>query len=408
MNRTGKVITGLVLIAGIGGGYMLLEHKREARKLQDAAAAAKPLAPPTVTVSKITMANFVETAVVSGSLIPREEILVAPEIEGLRVLELFADEGSVVKKGQVLARLVSEQLDAQMAQNDAAIARSAAAIAQAKSAIVEAEARSKEARAQLERAEPLRKSGYISGAIYDQRQSAASTAAAQVVAARDGLTAAEAEKTQAEAQKREVSWRRSNTEVTAPEDGIVSRRNARIGAAATAIGEPMFRIIAKGEIELDAEIVETELAKVREGQKAIVTMPGSGPGAGDFEGTVRLVAPEVDKTTRLGRVRIFLGTNPALRIGAFARGRIETSRSRGLAAPSASVTFDAAGTYAQAVVGDKVQKRLLKTGLVMGELVEIKDGLAEGDVIVTRAGTFLRDGDIVRPITPDAKLSEAP
>ena len=404
MNRIGKVITGLVLIAAIGGGYMLLEKKREAIKLQAAAAAAKPLAPPTVTVSKITMANFVETAVVSGSLIPREEILVAPEIEGLRVLELFADEGNVVKKGQVLARLVSEQLDAQMAQNDAAIARSSAAIAQAKSAIVEAEARAKEARAQLERAEPLRKSGYLSGAIYDQRQSAASTADAQVIAARDGLTAAEAEKTQAEAQKREVTWRRSNTEVTAPEDGVVSRRNARIGATATAIGEPMFRIIAKGEIELDAEIVETELAKVREGQKAIVTMPG----AGDFEGSVRLVSPEVDKTTRLGRVRIFLGTNPALRIGAFARGRIETSRSRGLAAPSASVTFDAAGTYAQAVVGDKVQKRLLKTGLVMGELVEIKDGLSEGDVIVTRAGTFLRDGDIVRPITPDAKLSEAP
>ncbi|PPC99373.1 MAG: efflux transporter periplasmic adaptor subunit [Hyphomicrobium sp.] len=404
MKRLGNIITGLVLIAGIGGGYMLLEHKRETRKREEAAAAAKPLAPPTVTVSKITMANFVETTVVSGSLIPREEILVAPEIEGLRVVELFADEGSVVKKGQVLARLVSEQLDAQMAQNDAAIARSSAAIAQAKSAIVEAEARAKEARAQLERAEPLRKSGYLSGAIYDQRQSAASTAEAQVIAARDGLTAAEAEKTQAEAQKREVSWRRSNTEVTAPEDGVVSRRNARIGAAATAIGEPMFRIIAKGEIELDAEIVETELAKVREGQKAIVTLPG----AGDFEGSVRLVSPEVDKTTRLGRVRIFLGTNPALRIGAFARGRIETSRSRGLAAPSASVTFDAAGTYAQAVVGDKVEKRLLKTGLVMGELVEIKDGLSEGDVIVTRAGTFLRDGDIVRPIAPDAKLSEAP
>jgi HlyD family secretion protein len=404
MKRLGNIITGLVLIAGIGGGYMLLEHKRETRKREEAAAAAKPLAPPTVTVSKITMANFVETAVVSGSLIPREEILVAPEIEGLRVVELFADEGSVVKKGQVLARLVSEQLDAQMAQNDAAIARSSAAIAQAKSAIVEAEARAKEARAQLERAEPLRKSGYLSGAIYDQRQSAASTAEAQVIAARDGLTAAEAEKTQAEAQKREVSWRRSNTEVTAPEDGVVSRRNARIGAAATAIGEPMFRIIAKGEIELDAEIVETELAKVREGQKAVVTLPG----AGDFEGSVRLVSPEVDKTTRLGRVRIFLGTNPALRIGAFARGRIETSRSRGLAAPSASVTFDAAGTYAQAVVGDKVEKRLLKTGLVMGELVEIKDGLSEGDVIVTRAGTFLRDGDIVRTITPDAKLSEAP
>ena len=77
----------------------------------------------------------------------------------LRVVELFADEGSVVKKGQVLVRLVSEQLDAQLAQNDASLARATAAIAQAKSQITQAEARAKEAKSNLERAEPLKKSG---------------------------------------------------------------------------------------------------------------------------------------------------------------------------------------------------------------------------------------------------------
>ena len=78
--------------------------------------------------------------------------------------ELLADEGDHVKKGQVLARLVSEQIDAQLAQNEANLARSNAAIAQAKSQIVQAEAQAKEAQAQLERAEPLKKSGYLSGA----------------------------------------------------------------------------------------------------------------------------------------------------------------------------------------------------------------------------------------------------
>ena len=394
----------LLLVLGLaGGGYWFIAHKREAALKEAAAQAAKPVAAPSVTVSKVVTANFVETATVTGSLIPREEILVAPEIEGFRVLELFADEGSIVKKGQVLARLVAIQLDAQMAMNDASLARASAAIAQAQSQIAQAEAQAREAKAQLDRAEPLKKSGYLSGAVYDQRVSAARTTEAALVAARDGLKVAEADKAQFEAQRREVSWKRDNTEVTAPEDGVVSRRNARIGAAATAIGEPMFRIISNGEIELDAEIVETEIGHVREGQKAIVTVPGTG----DFEGTVRLISPEVDKATRLGRVKVFLGANPALRVGVFARGRIETATSRGLSVPAAAVTFSSDGASAQAVIGEKVERRALKIGLIAGDKVEVKEGLAEGDLVVTRAGTFLRDGDAVRPLLPEAKLSEA-
>ncbi len=402
MKLFGKMAAAALVLGAIGGGYVFFQKKHDDALKTAAQAAAKRVAPPSITVSKIKMADFIATAAVSGSLIPREEILVAPEVEGFRVLELLVDEGTKVKKDQVLARLVSEQLDAQVAQNDAGVARSNATIAQAKSQIVEAEAREREAKAQLERAEPLRKSGYLSGAVYDQRRSAASTAAAQVIAARDALRAAEADKKQVQAQGREVAWRRSNTEVRAPQDGLISRRNARIGASATAVGEPMFRIIANGEIELDAEIVETELSKVREGQKAVVTVPGSG----DFEGTVRLVSPEVDKATRLGRVKIFLGDNPALRIGSFARGLIETARSRGLSAPSAAVTFDTTGAHAQAVVDNKVQRRDVRTGLIAGETVEITGGLSEGDLIVTRAGTFLRDGDIITPVLPQATVSE--
>ena len=83
----------------------------------------------------------------TGSLVAREEILVGPEVEGLRVTEVLADEGMRVKKGDVLARLVADTLDAQVAQNDAALARATAAIAQARSAIVQAEARARWRRA---------------------------------------------------------------------------------------------------------------------------------------------------------------------------------------------------------------------------------------------------------------------
>ncbi len=399
----GKIVTTLAVIGALaGGGYLFIE-KRQTEAIQaERMEAAKPTAAPAVTVSKVTTNDFVETAVVSGSLIPREEILVSPEIEGLRVLQLLADEGDRVKKGDILARLVSEQIDAQIAQNQANLARSVAAIAQAESQIAQAEAQAKEAAAQLERAEPLKKSGYLSGATYDQRESAARTTAAQLVAARDGLTAAKADKAQVEAQGRELQWRRSNTDVTAPQDGVISRRNARMGALATSIGEPMFRIIQRGEIELDAEIVETELKNVKVGQKAVVSVPQ----IGDFEGKVRLVSPEVDKTTRLGRVKIFLGSNPQLRIGSYARGLIETARSRGLGIPTSAVTFDQGTNFVQLVIDNKVKKQAVRLGLISGDLVEVKEGLNNSDLVVTRAGTFLRDGDTVRPVMPEAKLSE--
>jgi RND family efflux transporter MFP subunit len=399
----GKFIAALAIVGAVaGGGYIYVEKKHAAAIQAERVNAATPTAAPAITVSKVTMNDFVETAVVSGSLIPREEILVSPEIEGLRVLQLLADEGDRVKKGDILARLVSEQIDAQIAQNQANLARSVAAIAQAESQIAQAEAQAKEAAAQLQRAEPLKKSGYLSGATYDQRESAARTTAAQLVAARDGLAAAKADKAQVEAQGRELQWRRGNTDVTAPQDGIVSRRTARIGALASAVGEPMFRIIQKGEIELDAEIVETELKNVKVGQKATVNVPQ----IGDFEGKVRLVSPEVDKTTRLGRVKIFLGFNPQLRIGTYARGLIETARSRGLGIPTSAITFDQGTAYVQVVNANKIKSQQVRLGLISGDLAEVKEGLKAGDLVVTRAGTFLRDGDTVRPIVPEAKLSE--
>lgn len=364
--------------------------------------AAAPVAP-AVTVARVAMADFHETVLVTGTLVPREEILVAPEVEGLRVLNLEVDVGDRVARGDVLARLVRETLDAQVAQNDAGLARVAAQAARAESEIVAAEARLEEAKAQFERAKPLAKSGYMSESVFDQREAAARTATAQLAAARDGLKVAAAEKAQLEAQRRELEWRLSKAEVRAPAAGIVSRRNARIGGLATGIGEPMFRIIREGEIELDAELTEANLAKVREGQSAVLSVSG----AGEREGKVRLVSPEVDKATRLGRVRVFLGADPALRIGSFARGTIATANSRGLAIPVAAVLYGPTGASVLVVTDGKVATRVITVGLSAAGLVEVRSGLSEGDVVVARAGTFLRDGDAVRPVFADAKVSEA-
>lgn len=368
-----------------------------------AKAALKEVPAPAVTVVRATAQELVETSLVTGTLVAREEILVGPEIEGLRVIAVLAEEGDRVAKGQPLARLVNDTLEAQMAQNDAALARTAAAIAQAKSTIAQAEARLTEARNAFNRGKPLKQSGYLSESVLDQRESSAKTAEAQLQASRDGLTVAEAERAQVQAQRRDLEWRRARADVMAPADGIVSRRNARIGAMASAAAEPMFRIIAKGEIELDAEVTETRIARMQPGQTATIEAAG-GVGA---EGRLRLVSPEVDKATRLGKVRILIGENAQLRVGSFARATIVTARSRGLVVPASAVQYQADGAQVQVVVNDKVAVRKVVVGLSSGALAEVREGLAEGDTVVARSGTFLRDGDAVRPVfAAAAKLSE--
>ena len=356
-----------------------------------------------VSVTRVQTREFVENLAVSGSLVPREEILIGPEIEGLRVLEVLVEEGAQVTRGQVLARLVAATLDAQLAQNDATLARNAAATAQARSTIVEAEARLNEARNAMSRTTTLKNSGHVSESVYDQRESAFKLAEAQLVAARDGMKASEAERAQIEAQRRELNWRRSKTDVTAPADGVISQRKGRIGGMAALVSqEPMFRMIEKGEIELDAEVPQAHMAQLAVGQKGRVAIPGSG----EVAGSVRLVAPAVDRSTRLGQVRILLDKDANLRIGTFARGEIEVARGTGLAVPRSAILFGKSGPSVQVVENDTVATRQVTLGLAEAETIEIKSGVSEGTLVVVKSGTFLRNGDKVNPIVLPRDVAE--
>jgi HlyD family secretion protein len=377
------------------------------RKPQPVAAAkdsGQDLLAAAVSVTRAMPAEFAEQVVITGSLVPREEILVGPEVEGLRVVEVLADEGDRVKKGQILARLVTVTLDAQVAQNDASLAKAAAGIAQANSNIASAEAKVVEARNAFERGRPLNKSGYISDSVQDQRESAAKIANAALVSSRDALKVAEAEKKQVEALRRELDWKRGRTDVPAPEAGVISRRVARVGGFAAGVGDPMFRIVARNEIELEAEVLDTQLARLKEGQPVSIALPGGG----EAQGKVRIVSPEIDKTTRLGRVRVFLGENTNLRVGGFARGVITTTRSAGLSVPASAILYGDGGiTTVQLVRDGKIVSKAVKLGLAQGSDVEVREGLVEGDTVVSRSGTFLREGDAVRPMSKPAKLSKA-
>lgn len=359
---------------------------------------------PAVSVAPAARLSFTETILVTGSLIAEHEVLVSPQIEGYRIREILVEEGDRVTSSQVLARLSDETLKAQLAQLEANLVKGDASIAQARSRIAEAEANKKQADAAFARAEELIRSGSTSRSVYDEREAAARTSAAALTLAQDGLRVAEADKAQIEAQIRESQLRLSYTEIKAPEGGIISRRTAKVGALASAAADPLFRIIAKGNIELDAEVPEIYLPRLSVGLAAHIELAGLKPRTGK----VRLISPEVDRATRLGKVRIFIGQDDELRIGTFARATIDTATKEALGVPATAVLNRDSGPTVQIVKDGKVETRKVVTGLRTGGKVQIVDGIQDGELVVLRSGTLLRDGDAVRAvIAGEASLNGA-
>src|SRR3954453_2646492 len=111
--------------------------------------------PPSVSVAAATTGTLAETILLTGTLVARDEVMVGAEIDGLAVTELLAEEGDTVARGQVLARLSRDMLDAQLAQNAASLSRALAAIAQARNQIAEAEANARQADAAFTRTRSL-------------------------------------------------------------------------------------------------------------------------------------------------------------------------------------------------------------------------------------------------------------
>jgi HlyD family secretion protein len=362
-----------------------------------AADTAKPdtRAAPSVTVTTVASQPITDSVIVTGTLVAREEILVAVQIEGYAITEILVEEGDRVKAGQVLARLSREMIDSALLQNKAQIARSDASIASARSSIAEAEANRTQAQASFQRTQTLRTDGIASAETYDQRQAAALQATARLSVAREQLRLAEADKALAEAQRNEWMIRLGRAEIKAPTDGIISRRTARIGSVAASAGDPLFRIIRDGAIELEADVAEMTLARITPGLSATVRPAGM---TTDLAAKVRLVSPEITRSTRLGRVRLALDKPEGLTVGSFGRGVIEITRKEAVLAPLSAVLFTNEGPRVQIVKNNTVESRTVTAGIRSSGMLEIVSGLTAGESVVTISGTFLRNGDRITPI----------
>lgn len=188
-------------------------------------------------------------------------------------------------------------------------------------------------------------------------------------------------------------------QVTAPVAGLIASSTAQIGAIASPRGEALYSIIARGEYEMVGLVPTEDIAKLAVNQPAKIHLVGGG----DVEGKVRRVAPTVEPNVQLGQVFIGLTTGKRLLINSAGRALIKTGQSCNVAVPLTAVLYGSAGTVVQVVRRSRVETKRVEVGMISNGQVEIRDGLAEGDVVVARAGALLREGDPVRPVMASAE-----
>lgn len=180
----------------------------------------------------------------------------------------------------------------------------------------------------------------------------------------------------------------------APAAGLVTEVRTIVGAPASPQAGPMFRIAINNEIELDAEVPSVHMLKLNAGATARISRDG----APDLVGRVRLVSPQIDRTSQLGKVRIELTSNPSLKVGMFARANIDAKRSCGVAVPHTAIDRL---TVQVVKGGNTIETRKVRVGLSSDSSTEILEGLEVGEVVVADAGTSLHDGDQVKTMFAD-------
>ena len=182
--------------------------------------------------------------------------------------------------------------------------------------------------------------------------------------------------------------RSSPLALRSPAAGVVIQITARAGAMASPQMGPLMRISVGNEIELEAEIPSVHIMKLNPGAPArISTDDGT-----ELGGRVRQVDPEIDRRSQLGKVRLSVFRNPAVRVGMFARATIDANRSCGVAIPRSAIDRQ----MVQVVKDNIVETRRVDVGLVSDTSVEIRGGVKEGEIVVANAGTSLHDGDRIK------------
>ncbi len=383
-----RSIVPLFLIAA--GALLLFAAQSIAADSKTAAIVEQPA--PAIRVVAAERRELVEYLHVNGTVLARQEAIVSTDLNGLTVMTLQSDRGDRIEKGQVLATLDRTPLEVQAAQIAANRAQAQAGVAQAQSQIADAEIAVRQAFETWERVQALKKKGHATQAQLDNAVNAHDSAKARLNTAHMALKSAEAQIGVVDAQMRDIEVKLAKTEIKAPAAGVILARNATLGGVVSAQSGALFRITIDNDLELAADVAETSLPRLAEGLSVDVVVAGAQM---PLMGEIRLIAPEVDQRTRLGRVRIKLPEDDNVRVGNFASGKVEISRTDGVAVPASAVVYRGPDAFLQKVENDVVSTVPVKLGARTQGYVQVIEGISAGDEVVHRAGTFVADGDRV-------------
>lgn len=366
--RRGWIVGAVTLVALAAIAWFLFGHKKAdpAPARVDQAPSVSVMQPGRRSVDRIVSAT--------GTLAARVDMPVGVAGEGGRVTAVLVQPGDWVRAGQVLATIdrsvqaqtaVSLGAQIKVAQADATLAQSA-----------------------LARAQSLVGRGFISKADIESKTASRDAAAARVHVAQAQL-----------AQQQATTGR---LDVRAPAEGLVLTRQVEPGQVVSAGTGTLFRLAKGGEMELRAQLAESDLASMRVGASAQVTPVG---GARSFAGRIWQVSPVIDPTSRQGVARVAIPFDRALRPGGFASATIISGVGDAPLLPQSAIQSDDKGNYVYVLgMGDKVERRAITLGQASDAGVAIASGLNGLEKVVISAGAFLNPGQKVQPVLQKAEI----
>lgn len=335
------------VVAAICAGTLAWIRVNGQPELHSSAATVKPVL--TVSVIAAERKTLDDNIHVLGMTVPREDVVVIPDLTGLRIREVYAELGDYVKKGQKLALLDSESLQIQFQGLQTEFERT---------------------RDEYARVQALQPSGNVSKESLAQRRAAYELARSRL-------------------QDAELSIHR--TQIVAPTNGLIYERNAFIGGLVNG-NEPLFRIAKDGEVEMEASVPEAMIRRLRPSMPVILEMAGN---SSPLSGNVRFITPRVDNTSRAAGVRISFKREGATPVGVFCEASITVAKVGGWVLPGTTLQQDTQGMYVWYVNPEgNVMRKPVTVVIRTPDSVVVKEMI--GDVpIVAKAGSFLKEGDFV-------------
>ena len=363
MKPAGWIALGVAVLVATG---VLFSRNGNSRADDKKEATVRPALTVSTTTPQRTTLPVKLTA--NGNIVAWQEAIVGAEAPGLRIAQVHVNVGDRVRQGQVLATFAEGTPQAELAQFRASLA--------------EAEAAAADAAANADRARSLQTTGALSASQINQYLTAEKTARAKLGAA------------QAVLQAQQV--RVNQTRVFAPDSGIISARTATVGAV-VGNGTELFRLIRQGRLEWRAEVTSQELGRISPGTTALVTAASGAR----LAGRVRTIGPTVDPQTRSALVYVDLtplpGAPASARAGMFARGEFDLGSTPALTLPQPAVVVRDGFSYVYRVNPDnRVSQVKVQTGRVVGDRIEVFNGLTQDARVVATGAGFLNDGDLVR------------